>query len=273
MVGSPYEDELLRVKLIFPETYPKHPPRAYFTEELFHPSVDADGLIGLNILDGPQRPSKFYNGKHYGTATMGSNWTEQTTVARILSTIQNMLEDPSDEDLDAVVLNEEAYTMAHREHDAYHDKVKQTMREKREYVRYTACEPLSSAKAQKARDEGMGADRLRQKYEKQKASLTAGGALNNGLETQAWVDTKASLAESPLYKKYAQLCNLARVPLSRVKRNMENDGLTPGEIKRFTDVYDPAVIHAGALSYEKDRVVQVEEEDPALMPHKHGMLG
>jgi len=159
-VGSPYEDQLLRLKLVFPQAFPKYPPRAYFVQEVFHPSVGHDGLIGLTILDGPQVLSesvtrKTVAGRNLGTWGMGMDWTENTTVAKILITIQSMLGDPTDKDHDCVILNEEAMHLAHTDRDAFDDKVREHFREAKEYVRACKAAPLTPAAAA-ARKNGDG---------------------------------------------------------------------------------------------------------------------
>jgi len=147
------EDELLRLKLLFPPGYPKFPPRAYFVEDVYHPAVDADGLIGLKILDGP--PSSIRKqtaGKNVGTWGMGIEWVDTMSIARILTTIQAMLEDPDDKDSDCVILNEEAFKEAHYNHNMFDEKVKLAFRQKRDYVRDTLQAPPSCAAAAALRD-------------------------------------------------------------------------------------------------------------------------
>jgi len=152
-VASPYEDELLRLKLIFPEAYPKYPPRAYFCQEVYHPSVAVDGLVGLTILDAPQIKlsesvvKKKIGDRFVGTWGMGMDWTEETSIAKILKTIQDMLSDPDDRDHDCVVLNEEAMTMAHYSRDQFDDKVRQVFKESKDYVRVCKEPPLAPAVA------------------------------------------------------------------------------------------------------------------------------
>lgn len=162
------EDELLRLKLIFPPGYPKFPPRGYFVEDVYHPSVGEDGLIGLKILDGP--PSavrKEVGGKSVGTWGMGIEWVETMTVARILTTIQNMLEDPDDKDSDCVVLNEEAHREAHYNHNLFDEKVRLAFRQKRDYVRRNRAAPPTCAAAAALRD-GTGTSNSNQSVQMKK---------------------------------------------------------------------------------------------------------
>jgi len=158
--GNPYEDKHLRLKLVFPESYPKHPPRAYFIHEVFHPSVGPDGLIGLTLLDGPRGEvepgdQKTVAGRYIGTWGMGVDWTEKCSIAKILVSIRNMTEDPTDKDRDCVVLNEEAMQLASFDRDTFDARVLACFNGQYAHCRENKTAPLTPA-AQAAKTAAVG---------------------------------------------------------------------------------------------------------------------
>ncbi|XP_019869132.2 uncharacterized protein LOC109597835 [Aethina tumida] len=49
-VGSPYEGGLFNLILFVPENYPVSPPRARFLTKIFHPNIDREGYVHMDIL-------------------------------------------------------------------------------------------------------------------------------------------------------------------------------------------------------------------------------
>ena len=48
---SPYEDGYFVIEFIFKNTFPKNGPEAIFKTKMFHPNVNSDGHICINLLN------------------------------------------------------------------------------------------------------------------------------------------------------------------------------------------------------------------------------
>ena len=70
-----WEGATLMLQLDFTEEYPNKPPQVKFLSEMFHPNVDADGRICLDILT--------------------NQWTPIYDVHAVLLSIQSLLSDPN----------------------------------------------------------------------------------------------------------------------------------------------------------------------------------
>mmetsp|Transcript_11935 Transcript_11935/g.18015 ORF Transcript_11935/g.18015 Transcript_11935/m.18015 type:complete len:157 (+) Transcript_11935:30-500(+) len=75
-----WEGGVYTLRVIFSETYPTAPPRCVFDRALFHPNIYPSGDICLSILD----PKKA--------------WKPAITVKQILLGIQDLLENPNNDD-------------------------------------------------------------------------------------------------------------------------------------------------------------------------------
>lgn len=77
-----WEGGVYKVKLDFSSDYPTKPPKAKFAKPLFHPNVYPCGKICLNIInEGP-----------------GSAWSAAITIKQILVGIQDLLDNPNNDD-------------------------------------------------------------------------------------------------------------------------------------------------------------------------------
>jgi ubiquitin-conjugating enzyme E2 A len=70
-----WEDAVLKLTLEFPKDYPRKPPFARFTTNVFHPNVFLSGEICIDILR--------------------KNWSPAYDVSGILLSIQSLLTDPN----------------------------------------------------------------------------------------------------------------------------------------------------------------------------------
>jgi ubiquitin-conjugating enzyme E2 D/E len=75
---SPFAGGVFNVVIHFPADYPFKPPKVNFTTQIYHPNVNADGLICLDILKG--------------------QWSPALTISKVLLSICSLLTDPNPKD-------------------------------------------------------------------------------------------------------------------------------------------------------------------------------
>ncbi|XP_071495929.1 probable ubiquitin-conjugating enzyme E2 C [Diadema antillarum] len=75
--GSPYETLKFKLSLEFPSRYPYSPPTIKFVTPIFHPNIDQEGNICLDILK--------------------ENWSALYEVSQILMSLQILLGDPNND--------------------------------------------------------------------------------------------------------------------------------------------------------------------------------
>ncbi|CAI2375541.1 unnamed protein product [Moneuplotes crassus] len=76
--GTPYQGGVFFLDIFFPIDYPFKPPTVTFTTKIFHPNIDHDGNICLDILK--------------------SNWSPALTTSKILLSLRSLLNDPNPTD-------------------------------------------------------------------------------------------------------------------------------------------------------------------------------
>ncbi|KAH3759164.1 ubiquitin-conjugation enzyme [Pelomyxa schiedti] len=76
--GSPYAGGIFRLDIHFPADYPFKPPKIVFLNRVFHPNINRNGAICLDILK--------------------DQWSPALTISRVLLSISSLLTDPNPND-------------------------------------------------------------------------------------------------------------------------------------------------------------------------------
>ncbi|KER31367.1 hypothetical protein T265_02414 [Opisthorchis viverrini] len=75
---SAYEGGVFFLKIVFPTDYPFKPPKVSFNTKIYHPNINGNGSICLDILR--------------------SQWSPALTISKVLLSICSLLTDPNPDD-------------------------------------------------------------------------------------------------------------------------------------------------------------------------------
>lgn len=75
---SPFEGGCFHLNIHFPSDYPFKPPKVNFITKIYHPNINSNGSICLDILK--------------------NQWSPALTISKVLLSISSLLDDPNPDD-------------------------------------------------------------------------------------------------------------------------------------------------------------------------------
>ena len=75
---SPFEGGVFHLNIHFPSDYPFKPPKVTFITKIYHPNINSNGIICLDILK--------------------NQWSPALTISKVLLIISSLIDDPNPDD-------------------------------------------------------------------------------------------------------------------------------------------------------------------------------
>lgn len=95
---SPYSGGVFFLAIHFPTDYPFKPPKVNFTTRIYHPNINSNGSICLDILRDQWSPALTISKGQSHHCIMSQTKQETLTLAEVLLSICSMLTDPNPDD-------------------------------------------------------------------------------------------------------------------------------------------------------------------------------
>ncbi|XP_015856500.1 ubiquitin-conjugating enzyme E2 T isoform X2 [Peromyscus maniculatus bairdii] len=80
--NTPYEKGVFTLEVILPDRYPFEPPQIRFLTPIYHPNIDSNGRICLDVLKLPPKGA----------------WRPSLNIATVLTSIQLLMAEPNPDD-------------------------------------------------------------------------------------------------------------------------------------------------------------------------------